>query len=143
MGGGKGTGTCWEHLAFLLQTPAECPEKTGRDLDPALSKQTAGKKAHLAIPRGNVFGVVAIVEAVDAVLEFLADQSLVFPAAFCVWQPHPLAQILRIGRGCFPTVSYSTETKHREQEETKTGMLSTAATARQDMNESPAHKKGN
>lgn len=63
-----------------------------------------GKPANLAVTGGNGLGVVPAVEAVDAVLEFLADQSLILPAALSIGQPHPLAQVFGVIRGCFATV---------------------------------------
>lgn len=64
------------------------------------------KPANLAVPGGNRLGVVTAVEAVNAVLKFLADQSLIFPAALSIGQPHPLAQVFRVIRGCFATVCW-------------------------------------
>lgn len=54
------------------------------------------KPANLAVPGGNRLGVVTAVEAVDAVLKFLADQSLIFPAALSIGQPHPLTQVFGV-----------------------------------------------
>lgn len=62
------------------------------------------KPANLAVPGGNCLGVVTAVEAVDAVLKFLADQSLILPAALSIGQPHPLTQVFGVIRGCFATV---------------------------------------
>lgn len=59
--------------------------------------------ANLAVPGGNGFGVVTVVEAVDAVLEFLAYQCLILPAALSIGQPHPLTEVLGVIRGCFTT----------------------------------------
>lgn len=65
---------------------------------------TGEKQANLAVPGRNRFGVVTIVEAVNAVLKFLAYQSLIFPAALGIGQPHPLTQVFWVIWGCFATV---------------------------------------
>lgn len=71
------------------------------------------KPANLAVPGGNRLGVVTTVEAVDAVLKFLADQSLIFPAALGIGQPHPLTQVLGVIRGRFATVCCKIRKKAR------------------------------
>lgn len=60
------------------------------------SKGREEKEANLAVPGRNRFGVVPIVEAVDAVLEFFAYQSFIFPAALSIGQPHPLTQVFGV-----------------------------------------------
>lgn len=62
------------------------------------------REANLAVPRGDGLGVVPAVEAVDAVLELLADQGLVLPAAVRVRKAHPLAQVLWLVGGGFAAV---------------------------------------
>lgn len=68
------------------------------------NKARGEKQANLAVPGRNCFGVVTVVEAVNAVLKFLAYQSFIFPAALCIGQSHPLAQVFGVIRGCFATV---------------------------------------
>lgn len=52
--------------------------------------------SHLAVFGGDGFTRVPVVEAVDAWLELLSNQSSVLPAALRIRQTHPLAQILRL-----------------------------------------------
>lgn len=68
------------------------------------SNRREEKQANLAVPGRDCFGVVTVVEAVNAVLKLFAYQSLVFPAALGIGQPHPLTQVFGVIRGCFATV---------------------------------------
>lgn len=86
----------WQNFMFLLFVSSPSQKKQ--------SKRREEKQANLAVPCRNCFGVVTVVEAVNAVLKFLAYQSLIFPAAFRIGQPHPLAQVFRVIWGCFATV---------------------------------------
>lgn len=95
----------WEKssLTFIL-TKLHIPTACVITQPGEIQQQKRREQANLAVPGRNRFGVVTIVEAVDAVLKFLAYQSLIFPAALGIGQPHPLTQVFGVIRGCFATV---------------------------------------
>lgn len=126
-------------LAFILtkiHVPTACifPQPEG-------TQQRRGEKpANLAVPGGNGLGVVPAVEAVNAVLEFLADQSLIFPAALSIGQPHPLAQVFGLIRGCFATVCCKISKKKPKAQHLRLSSWTTSTVHRQ--NSPNSHKTG-